>query len=152
MDRAQVLALIDVANARGLEIGALNRPVVTREMGPVEYVDRASRAELQAWYAVNDQVNVDDIDVDGSASPLAPRQSVTPGAGGQGGSPIMTALRLLASGQPPQAKPVVAPPQPTRTWTTVPADAPIVPTTLAPIPPLPPVPPLANANMACTIW
>jgi hypothetical protein len=61
MDRAQVLALIDVANARGLEIGALNRPVVTREMGPVEYVDRASRAELQAWYAMNDEVDVDRI-------------------------------------------------------------------------------------------
>ncbi len=61
MDRAQVLALIDVANTRGLEIGALNRPVVTRDMGPVEYVDRASQAELQRWYAANDEVDVADI-------------------------------------------------------------------------------------------
>lgn len=51
MDRAEFLTLIDVANQRGLEIGALNRPIITRAMGPVEYIDRASRADLAAWYA-----------------------------------------------------------------------------------------------------
>lgn len=61
MDRAKILAMIDVANARGLEIGPLNRPVVTRQMGPVEYIDRASREELRRWYAVNDEVDVDEI-------------------------------------------------------------------------------------------
>ncbi|WP_293681570.1 methyltransferase domain-containing protein [uncultured Phenylobacterium sp.] len=50
MDRAEFLTLIDVANQRGLEIGALNQPVVTRAMGPVEYVDRATRDELIEWY------------------------------------------------------------------------------------------------------
>lgn len=47
MDRSKILALIDVAKARGLEIGAQTRPVVTRDMGAVEYVDRATTAELR---------------------------------------------------------------------------------------------------------
>ncbi|TAJ69911.1 MAG: methyltransferase domain-containing protein [Phenylobacterium sp.] len=51
MDRAEVLAaLIDPARQRGLEIGPLDRPMVTRAMGQVEYVDRASRAGLVAAY------------------------------------------------------------------------------------------------------
>lgn len=54
MDRASLFSLIDVARQRGLEIGALNRPIVTRQMGPVEYVDRAPRADLQAWYGGHD--------------------------------------------------------------------------------------------------
>jgi Methyltransferase domain len=51
MDRAEFLTLIDVASQRGLEIGALNRPIITRAMGPIEYIDRASRADLATWYA-----------------------------------------------------------------------------------------------------
>lgn len=50
MYRSKILALIDVARARGLEIGAQTRPVVTRDMGAVEYVDRATTAELRKWY------------------------------------------------------------------------------------------------------
>lgn len=51
MDRAEVLrSLIDAARQRGLEIGPLDRPMVTRGMGPVEYIDRASRAGLIAAY------------------------------------------------------------------------------------------------------
>lgn len=61
MDRAKILAMIDVGKARGLEIGALMRPIVTREMGPVEYIDRASTEDLRAWYANNDQVDLDSI-------------------------------------------------------------------------------------------
>jgi hypothetical protein len=59
--RAKILAKIDVARARGLEIGPLNRPIVTRDMGPIEYIDRASREELQRWYSINAAVNTDDI-------------------------------------------------------------------------------------------
>lgn len=51
MDRAEFLTLVDLAHQPGLEIGALNKPVVTRAMGPVEYVDRATRDELAAWYS-----------------------------------------------------------------------------------------------------
>lgn len=57
----RILSMIDVANGRGLEIGALNRPMITREMGPVEYVDRASRAELQASYGLADDVDPEAI-------------------------------------------------------------------------------------------
>ena len=60
MDRAKIYALIDVARSRGLEIGALNRPLVTRDMGPVEYVDRAPREELQRWYG-GEHVDAKDI-------------------------------------------------------------------------------------------
>ena len=65
MDRARILAVVDVGRTKGLEIGALDRPIVTREMGPVEYIDRASRAELQRWYAINDEFDTDKfVDVD----------------------------------------------------------------------------------------
>ena len=50
MLRARLPELIGAATRRGLEIGPLDRPIITRAMGPVEYVDRATRAELQAWY------------------------------------------------------------------------------------------------------
>ncbi|MDZ4369949.1 MAG: methyltransferase domain-containing protein [Phenylobacterium sp.] len=51
MDRRLILDLIDPARQRGLEIGALDRPVVSRAMGDIGYVDRTSRAELLKWYA-----------------------------------------------------------------------------------------------------
>ena len=51
MDRSKILELIDPPVQRGLEIGALDRPVVRKSMGEVAYVDRASRDELLAWYA-----------------------------------------------------------------------------------------------------
>lgn len=58
MDRAKILALIDVRRSRGLEIGALVRPIVTRDEGAVEYVDRTSTEDLRRWYSGNDQVDV----------------------------------------------------------------------------------------------
>ncbi|WP_068877438.1 MULTISPECIES: bifunctional 2-polyprenyl-6-hydroxyphenol methylase/3-demethylubiquinol 3-O-methyltransferase UbiG [unclassified Phenylobacterium] len=55
MDRAEALAaLIDPARQRGLEIGPLDRPMVARAIGPVEYVDRASREALVAAYDGHD--------------------------------------------------------------------------------------------------
>ncbi|WP_397418744.1 methyltransferase domain-containing protein [Phenylobacterium sp.] len=50
MDRRLILDLIDLGRP-GLEIGALDKPTVTRAHGPVAYVDRADRAALAAWYA-----------------------------------------------------------------------------------------------------
>jgi SAM-dependent methyltransferase len=65
MLRAQLLHLIDVARGRGLEIGPLDKPIVTRDLGPVEYIDRAPRAELQAWYGGHGDVDAERIvDVD----------------------------------------------------------------------------------------
>ena len=61
MDRAKILVAIDAAHSRGLEIGPLNRPVVSRDLGPVEYIDRASTEELRKWYSINPEVNIDEI-------------------------------------------------------------------------------------------
>lgn len=61
MLRARLADLIDVANGRGLEIGALDRPIITRDMGPIEYIDRAPRAELQAWYGGHGGVDPENI-------------------------------------------------------------------------------------------
>ena len=48
--RARVLAMIDTSKMRGLEIGPLDRPVVTRDMGPIAYADHASTDELRGKY------------------------------------------------------------------------------------------------------
>lgn len=61
------LADIDVGTGKGLEIGALASPVVTRSEGRIFYVDHADRAELQAKYANDEHMKtrLDDIvDVD----------------------------------------------------------------------------------------
>jgi len=60
MLRSRLPGLINVAG-RGLEIGALDRPIITRDMGPIEYVDRAPRPELQAWYGGQGGVESDRI-------------------------------------------------------------------------------------------
>ena len=61
MTRGGMLALIDVATMRGLEIGALAAPIITRDMGPVEYVDRTSTEDLRKWYAPNTEVDTSKI-------------------------------------------------------------------------------------------
>ena len=61
MDRARIFGMIDVAGGRGLEIGPLNKPIITRAMGPVEYIDRATREDLQAWYGGDANLNPEDI-------------------------------------------------------------------------------------------
>ena len=61
MLRGRLPDLIDVASGRGLEIGALDRPIITRGMGSIEYIDRAPRAELQAWYGGHEGVDSDRI-------------------------------------------------------------------------------------------
>ncbi len=61
MDRAKILAMIDVAGGRGLEIGALMKPIVTKDMGRIEYVDRASTEELRRWYANQGHVDPSEV-------------------------------------------------------------------------------------------
>ena len=46
--RDRLLSLVDLTRP-GLEIGALDHPMVERSMGPVEYVDRAATPELRRW-------------------------------------------------------------------------------------------------------
>lgn len=47
------LAAIDVATMRGLEIGPLASPRVSKDDGPVRYLDHASAEELKRKYATN---------------------------------------------------------------------------------------------------
>ena len=47
------LAAIDVATMRGLEIGPLANPRVSKDDGPVRYLDHASAEELRQKYATN---------------------------------------------------------------------------------------------------
>ena len=63
--QTRVLARIDPTRTAGLEIGPLDRPLVTREMGPIAYVDRATTAQLRQHYEGDPGVNADQIvDVD----------------------------------------------------------------------------------------
>lgn len=57
------LADIDVGSGKGLEIGALASPVVTKAEGRVFYVDHADREELRAKYADDEHMKtrLDDI-------------------------------------------------------------------------------------------
>jgi hypothetical protein len=50
MDRTPLLELMRVGEGRGLEIGALDKPMAPPTCSSVEYVDRASREALQAYY------------------------------------------------------------------------------------------------------
>ncbi len=57
----KILACIDPAHQLGLEIGALNRPIVTREMGNIRYVDHASSEDLKQKYATDPNVDIEAI-------------------------------------------------------------------------------------------
>ena len=59
--QSRALSMIDVARTRGLEIGPLDRPVVTKEMGEVAYVDHATASALKEKYDGDPGVNVDQI-------------------------------------------------------------------------------------------
>lgn len=61
----KILACIDPETQLGLEIGALNRPIVTRELGNIRYVDHASTEDLKQKYANDPNVDIEAIvDVD----------------------------------------------------------------------------------------
>jgi len=61
----KILSAINPATQLGIEIGPLNRPIVTRQMGKVRYVDHATTEELRLKYAQDTNVDVDQIvDVD----------------------------------------------------------------------------------------
>ncbi len=52
---------VDIAGGRGLEIGGLVRPIVTRDMGLIHYADHASTEELREKYAADPGIDVDEI-------------------------------------------------------------------------------------------
>ncbi len=63
--RKKMLAAIDPSQGIGLEIGPLDSPIVTREMGNVRYVDHASTEDLRVKNRENRFVKLDRIvDVD----------------------------------------------------------------------------------------
>lgn len=57
----KILSAIEPATQLGIEIGPLNRPIVTRQMGKIRYVDHASTKELKLKYAHDPNVDVDQI-------------------------------------------------------------------------------------------
>lgn len=62
MNRLEILRRdIAIADGRGLEIGPLNAPVVTQDMGSVFYADHASTDELRIKYAPNPKIPEQDI-------------------------------------------------------------------------------------------
>lgn len=80
MDRkAKVLNLIDPAALAGLEIGALDRPIVPREQGNVRYVDHTRTDQLREKYQGHANVDNDRlVDVDYVWGPEALDQAVGP--------------------------------------------------------------------------
>jgi SAM-dependent methyltransferase len=59
--RAKLLAHVDVAGGRGLEIGPLINPTVTRDAANIFYLDHASTEELRAKYADDPAIDASKI-------------------------------------------------------------------------------------------
>jgi predicted SAM-dependent methyltransferase len=57
----KILSAIRPHNQLGLEIGALNRPIIIPKMGRIRYVDHATTAELKIKYAKEANVDVSKI-------------------------------------------------------------------------------------------
>ncbi len=59
--REKFLTQIRPASQRGLEIGALDRPVISRQEGRIEYVDWTSTEELRKARATDPTVNLENL-------------------------------------------------------------------------------------------
>jgi SAM-dependent methyltransferase len=57
----KILSCIDLENQLGIEIGALNKPIVTSKIGNIRYVDHASTEDLKQKYATDPNVDVEAI-------------------------------------------------------------------------------------------
>jgi 2-polyprenyl-3-methyl-5-hydroxy-6-metoxy-1,4-benzoquinol methylase len=63
--RTWIIGSLDVATKRGLEIGALNNPLISKNEGNVEYVDYGSTGVLRTQHASSATIKASDIvDVD----------------------------------------------------------------------------------------
>ena len=63
--RDKILAGLDLPSLDGVEIGALDRPMVTRQEGPIFYIDHADTAEIKRKYRNDPAVHNESIvDVD----------------------------------------------------------------------------------------
>lgn len=64
--RTRMLAGLDLSKTVGVEIGALDKPLVTRDMGEILYVDYTDAATLRERYQADTKVQKDAIvDIDG---------------------------------------------------------------------------------------
>ena len=52
---------IELYKSKGLEIGPLDKPIISKQMGPVFYVDHANQQELIAKYRNDPNTNIDEI-------------------------------------------------------------------------------------------
>jgi hypothetical protein len=59
--REHVLVGLDLERMRGIEIGALDRPIVTRDRGPIFYVDHTDTAALREKYRNDVNVKKEEI-------------------------------------------------------------------------------------------
>ncbi len=57
----KILYGLDVGKLAGIEIGPLASPVVSKETGQVDYVDRATTEEIKKWYSKAEAVAQDQI-------------------------------------------------------------------------------------------
>lgn len=79
MNRQRMLRGLDIARQQGLEIGALDKPVVRRADGPILYADHADTATLRRKYDGNPDVDAAAIvDVDAIWGDCTLREAVGP--------------------------------------------------------------------------
>jgi SAM-dependent methyltransferase len=57
----KLLGGLDISNSKGLEIGALNAPLLKRTEANIRFVDHADQETLKTKYAGDSNVNPDDI-------------------------------------------------------------------------------------------
>jgi SAM-dependent methyltransferase len=61
MRKERILTAINPAKSKGMEIGPLDKPTVTREMGNIIYVDHCNRTDLVKKYSGDPNTNTDNI-------------------------------------------------------------------------------------------
>ncbi len=61
LTKDKILYGIDTKNLKGVEIGPLAKPLVTKDEGDVRYVDRAPTEEIKAWYSKAKNLDLEKI-------------------------------------------------------------------------------------------
>jgi hypothetical protein len=59
----KILVAIDPSFQLGIEVGPLAKPVVTKDMGDIAYIDHANTDELRKWYlCIKEILNLDRVE------------------------------------------------------------------------------------------
>jgi SAM-dependent methyltransferase len=61
MRKEKILTAVNPKSSKGMEIGPLDKPTVTRDMGDIRYVDHCTRADLVKKYSEDPHTNTDNI-------------------------------------------------------------------------------------------